>query len=125
MRAVSENPEAASLMGVSVNHIIRSTFVMGSALAAVAGTLFGMYYGSVNFHDGYLAGIKAFTAAVFGGIGSIPGAMIGGILLGIFEGLSAGYLSSEWKDVFAFLLLGLVLIFKPSGLLGDPAPDKV
>ena len=84
-----------------------------------------MYYGSINFHDGYLAGLKAFTAAVFGGIGSVPGAMIGGILLGVFEGLGAGYISSEWKDVFAFLLLGAVLIFKPSGILGEPLPDKV
>ena len=125
MRACAEDPEAARLMGVSVDQVIRVTFVLGSALAAVAGALFGMYYGSVNFHDGYLAGLKAFTAAVFGGIGSIPGAMIGGILLGIFEGLGAGYLSSEWKDVFAFLLLGAVLIFRPSGLLGENLPEKV
>ena len=125
MRATSENPEAAHLMGISVNQIIRVTFVLGSALAAMGGSLFGLYYGSVNFHDGYLAGLKAFTAAVFGGIGSIPGAMLGGILLGVFEGLGAGYLSSEWKDVFAFLLLGAVLIFKPSGILGENLPDKV
>jgi branched-chain amino acid transport system permease protein len=125
MRACSENFEAAHLMGISVNKVIRATFVLGSALAAVGGALFGMYYGSVNFHDGYLAGLKAFTAAVFGGIGSIPGAMVGGILLGVFEGLGAGYISSEWKDVFAFVLLGLVLIFKPSGLFGENLPDKV
>lgn len=125
MRATSENPEAAHLVGISVNRIIRVTFLLGSALAAVAGSLFGLYYGSVNFHDGYLAGLKAFTAAVFGGIGSIPGAMLGGILLGVFEGLGAGYLSSEWKDVFAFVLLGAVLIFKPSGILGENLPDKV
>lgn len=125
MRASAENPEAARLMGISVDVIIRITFVLGSALAAVAGMLFALYYGSINFHDGYLAGLKAFTAAVFGGIGSIPGAMIGGILLGIFEALGAGYISSEWKDVFAFILLGVVLIFKPSGLLGENLPDKV
>lgn len=125
MRATSENPEAAHLMGISVNGIIRATFVLGSALAAVGGSLFGLTYGSINFHDGYLAGLKAFTAAVFGGIGSIPGAMLGGILLGVFEGLGAGYLSSEWKDVFAFILLGAVLIFKPSGILGEKLPDKV
>jgi branched-chain amino acid transport system permease protein len=125
MRATAENTEAASLMGISVDRIIRMTFIIGSALAAVGGALFGMYYGSINFHDGYIAGLKAFTAAVFGGIGSIPGAMLGGILLGVFEGLGAGYLSSEWKDVFAFLLLGGVLIFKPSGLLGENLPDKV
>ena len=125
MRASAENPEAAHLMGISVNKIVRTTFVLGSALAAVGGALFGIYYGSINFHDGYLAGLKAFTAAVFGGIGSIPGAMIGGILLGIFESLGAGYISSEWKDVFAFILLGVVLILKPSGILGENLPDKV
>ncbi|OIO36781.1 MAG: branched-chain amino acid ABC transporter permease [Candidatus Omnitrophica bacterium CG1_02_46_14] len=125
MRASAENPEAAQLVGISVNRIIRVTFMMGSSLAAVGGALFGMYYGSINFHDGYLAGLKAFTAAVFGGIGSIPGAMVGGALLGIFEGLGAGYISSEWKDVFAFILLGIVLICKPSGLFGENLPDKV
>ncbi len=125
MRATSENPEAAQLVGISINRIIRATFVLGSALAAVGGTLFALNYGSINFHDGYLAGLKAFTAAVFGGIGSIPGAMIGGILLGVFEGLGAGYISSEWKDVFAFVLLIGVLIFKPSGIMGENVPDKV
>ena len=99
--------------------------MLGSALAAVAGALFSMNYGSVNFHDGYLAGLKAFTAAVFGGIGSIPGAMIGGLLLGVFEGLGAGYISSQWKDVFAFVLLVTVLILKPSGILGENIPEKV
>ena len=84
-----------------------------------------MNYGSINFHDGYLAGIKAFTAAVLGGIGSIPGAMIGGIFLGIFEGFGAGYISSEWKDVFAFGLLIAFLLFRPSGILGENIPDKV
>ncbi len=125
LRALAQDPDTARLMGVSVDSMIRLTFVLGSALAAVGGALFGMYYGSVNFHDGYLAGLKAFTAAVFGGIGSIPGAMIGGILLGIFEAMGAGYLSAEWKDVFAFVLLGAVLIFKPSGLLGENVPEKV
>ena len=125
MRASSENMDAALLMGISVNRVIRATFAIGSALAAVGGALFCMYYGSVNFHDGYLAGLKAFTAAVFGGIGSIPGAMLGGVLLGVFEGLGAGYISSEWKDVFAFLLLGAVLIFKPSGIMGENLPEKV
>lgn len=125
MRACAENTEAASLMGISPDGVIRNTFMLGSALAAVGGTLFAMNYGSINFHDGYLAGLKAFTAAVFGGIGSIPGAMLGGILLGIFEGLAAGYLSSEWKDVFAFGLLVSVLIFRPSGILGENLPEKV
>lgn len=125
MRATSENRDAARLMGISTDHMIRVTFVMGSAFAAVAGSLFAMYYGSINFHDGYLLGLKAFTAAVFGGIGNIPGAMLGGILLGIFESLGAGYISSEWKDVFAFIILGIVLICKPSGILGEKAVDKV
>ena len=125
MRAVAENPEAASLMGISVDRVVRSTFMVGSGLAAMGGTLFAMNYGSLNFHDGYLAGIKAFTAAVFGGIGSIPGAMIGGILLGVFEGFCAGYISSEWKDVFAFGLLVALLLFRPSGILGENAPEKV
>ncbi len=125
MRAVSENPEAAQLVGISPNRIIAATFILGSALAAVGGSLFALNYGSINFHDGYLAGLKAFTAAVFGGIGSIPGAMVGGILLGVFEGLGAGYISSEWKDVFAFLLLGAVLIFKPSGIMGNNVSEKV
>ena len=125
MRASAENAEAASLMGIPVSGVIRVTFVIGSALAAVGGTLFAMNYGSINFHDGYLAGIKAFTAAVFGGIGSIPGAMIGGLLLGVFEGLGAGYISSEWKDVFAFVLLIAVLLVRPSGILGENVPEKV
>ncbi|MBI3316032.1 MAG: branched-chain amino acid ABC transporter permease [Candidatus Omnitrophica bacterium] len=125
MRALAEDPEAACLMGISVDRVIRVTFILGSALASVAGVLFALYYGSVNFHDGYLAGLKAFTAAVFGGIGSIPGAMLGGVLLGVFEGLGAGYISSQWKDVFAFLLLVAVLISKPSGLLGENIPEKV
>ncbi|MBI4352859.1 MAG: branched-chain amino acid ABC transporter permease [Candidatus Omnitrophica bacterium] len=125
MRACAENFEAANLMGISADRIIRVTFVMGSALAAVAGGLFGVYYGSINFHDGYLAGLKAFTAAVFGGIGSIPGAMVGGVLLGVLEGLGAAYLSSEWKDVFAFVILIAILLFKPSGILGENLPEKV
>lgn len=125
MRACAEDTQTASLMGVSPDAVIRNTFMLGSALAAVGGMLFAMNYGSINFHDGYLAGLKAFTAAVFGGIGSIPGAMLGGILLGVFEGLAAGYLSSEWKDVFAFGLLVSVLIFRPSGILGENLPEKV
>lgn len=125
MRATAENPEAARLIGIADDGVIRTTFMLGSGLAAVAGALFGLYYGSVNFHDGYLAGLKAFTAAVFGGIGSVPGAMLGGILLGVFEGLGSAYVSSQWKDVFAFVLLGLVLILRPSGLLGENLPEKV
>ena len=104
---------------------ITIAFVLGSALAGAGGVMFGMYYNTINFHDGYLAGIKAFTAAVLGGIGNIPGAMVGGILLGIFEGLGAGYLSSEWKNVFAFFILILILLFRPSGLFGSRGVKKV
>jgi branched-chain amino acid transport system permease protein len=125
MRATAEDRDAASLMGISPDRVVRATFVIGSALAAVGGTLFAMNYGSINFHDGYLAGLKAFTAAVFGGIGSVPGAMLGGVLLGVFEGFGAGYISSQWKDVFAFVLLIAVLLFKPSGMLGDDSKEKV
>ncbi len=125
MRATAENTEAAYLMGISVNRVIRSTFILGSALAAVGGSLFAMNYGSLNFHDGYMAGLKAFTAAVFGGIGSIPGAMVGGVLLGVIEGFGSGYLSSEWKDVFAFVILVVVLLCKPSGIMGDNVSEKV
>jgi branched-subunit amino acid ABC-type transport system permease component len=124
-KALAENPDAARLMGISVDRMIQLTFMLGSSLAAVAGALFGLSYGSVNFHEGYLLGLKAFTAAVLGGIGSIPGAMLGGILLGVFEGLGAGYISSEWKDVFAFVLLGVILICKPSGIMGENIPEKV
>ena len=125
LRACAENPEAAGLVGIPVGHAISATFVLGSMLASVAGSLFGMYYGSISFHDGYLAGLKAFTAAVLGGIGSIPGAMLGGIVLGLVEGFGAGYISSGWKDVFAFILLGVILVFRPSGLLGENLPEKV
>ncbi len=125
MRACSGDAEAAQLVGIDINPMIRKTFMLGSVLASIGGALFAMYYGSINFHDGYLAGLKAFTAAVLGGIGSVPGAMLGGILLGVLEGLAAGYISSEWKDVVAFLLLGVVLIFKPSGIMGENLPDKV
>lgn len=124
MRALADDREAASLVGIDTNRIISFAFVIGSALAGAGGVMFGMYYNTINFHDGYLAGLKAFTAAVFGGIGNIPGAMIGGLLLGILEGIGAGYLSSEWKNVFAFLILILILLFRPSGLLGSRVVKK-
>jgi branched-chain amino acid transport system permease protein len=118
MRATAQDKQMASLVGIDVNRVISVTFLIGSALAAVAGVMVGMYYGLINFYIGYIAGIKAFTAAVLGGIGSIPGAMLGGVLLGLIESLGAGYISSEYKDVFAFAILVLVLIFRPTGLLG-------
>jgi branched-chain amino acid transport system permease protein len=125
MRAVADDKEAASLMGININKIIATAFMIGSGLAGAGGVMFGMYYNTINFHDGYLAGLKAFAAAVFGGIGHIPGAMIGGILIGILEGLGAGYLSSQWKNVFAFFILILILLFRPSGLFGSKGIKKV
>jgi len=125
MRATSQDSRMASLVGINVNNVIAVTFVIGSILAAAAGVMVAMYYGSVNFFIGYSAGIKAFTAAVLGGIGNIPGAMLGGLLLGLVEGLGASYISSEYKDVFAFIILILVLIFRPTGLLGERVGDKV
>jgi branched-chain amino acid transport system permease protein len=125
MRCTAQDPVMASLVGVSVNRVIALTFFIGSCLAAVAGLLVAMYYGKVNYLVGYVAGLKAFTAAVLGGIGNIPGAMLGGILLGITESLAAGYIGGEYKDVVAFVVLVLVLILKPSGLLGTRVPDKV
>lgn len=125
MRALADDREGANLVGINSNKIISVTFLIGSALAGAGGVMFGMYYNTINFHDGYLAGLKAFTAAVLGGIGNIPGAMIGGVLIGVLEGLGAGYLSSEWKNVFAFFILILILLFRPSGLLGTRVIKKV
>jgi branched-chain amino acid transport system permease protein len=124
MRATADDRLAATLMGIDPNRTIAAAFLIGSFLAAAGGVLFGLYYGTVNFHDGYLVGLKAFTAAVLGGIGNIPGAMLGGLLIGLVEGLGAGYLSSEWKNVFAFLVLILVLLIKPTGLLGEKMPER-
>lgn len=124
MRATAQDPRACLLVGIPVNRIIAATFVIGSALAAVGGMLFGLYYNTLNFHDGYLTGLKAFTAAVLGGIGNIPGAMVGGIILGILEGLGAGYLSSQWKNVFALVVLVGILLFRPTGLLGERVADR-
>jgi len=124
MRATADDRVAALLMGINPNRTIAAAFIIGSFLAAIGGVLFGMYYGTINFHDGYLVGLKAFTAAVLGGIGNIPGAVLGGILIGLVEGLGAGYLSSEWKNVFAFLVLILVLLFRPHGLLGERMPER-
>jgi branched-chain amino acid transport system permease protein len=124
MRATAQDPTACVLLGIPVDRIIAVTFVIGSALAAMGGLLFGLYYNTINFHDGYLTGMKAFTAAVLGGIGNIPGAMVGGLVLGVLEGLGAGYLSAQWKSVFAFVVLVLLLLFKPTGLLGERVADR-
>ena len=124
MRATAQDLTACTLLGIPVDHIISVTFMIGSSLAAVGGMLFGLHYGTINFHDGYMTGIKAFTAAVLGGIGNIPGAMVGGLVLGLLEGLSAGYLSSQWKNVFTFLILVTLLLFKPTGLLGERVAER-
>ncbi|OED44804.1 branched-chain amino acid ABC transporter permease LivH [Endozoicomonas sp. (ex Bugula neritina AB1)] len=124
-RACAEDLKMAGLLGINTNRVISMTFVIGAALAAVAGVLLGMYYGVVNPYIGFMAGLKAFTAAVLGGIGSIPGAVLGGLVLGITEALTAGYFSSEYKDVVAFSLLILILLFKPTGILGKPEVEKV
>jgi len=124
-RACEQDRMMASLVGIDVDRTISLTFVLGAALAAVAGVLVTLYYGVIDFFIGFLAGIKAFTAAVLGGIGSIPGAMLGGLLIGMIEAFWSGYFSIEYKDVAAFSILVLVLIFRPTGLLGRPEVEKV
>jgi len=124
-RAVAEDIKMANLLGINTNRVISVTFVIGAALAAVAGLLLGLYYGVANPHIGFIAGLKAFTAAVLGGIGSIPGAMLGGIILGLTESLTSAYISAEWKDAVSFSLLVLILLFKPTGLLGKQEVEKV
>ena len=118
IKATSTDPYMAQLLGINVDTVISTTFMVGSFLAACAGVMIGLYYGTINFTLGYLGGMKAFTAAVLGGIGNVPGAMAGGLLLGVIEALGAGYFSTEYKDVYAFFILIAVLIFRPSGLLG-------
>jgi branched-chain amino acid transport system permease protein len=125
MRATSQDRVMAGLVGININQVISVTFMIGSALAAVAGVMVTLYYGVVHFFMGYLAGIKAFTAAVLGGIGSIPGAVLGGLLLGLIENFGASYLSSVYKDAFAFIVLIITLIIRPAGLLGQKSVDKV
>ena len=124
-RACAEDLKMANLLGINTNNIIALTFVIGATLAAVAAVLLGLQYGVINPHIGFLAGIKAFTAAVLGGIGSIPGAMLGGVLLGLAETFAAAYISSQYKDIVAFSLLILILLFRPTGLLGKPEVEKV
>ena len=124
-RACEQDRRMAALLGVNVDRTISLTFVMGAALAAVAGLMFMLLYGVIDFYIGFLAGIKAFTAAVLGGIGSLPGAMLGGLLIGLIEVFWSGYFTVEYKDVAAFSILAIVLIFLPSGLLGRPEVEKV
>ena len=124
-RACEQDQKMAALLGVNVDRTISLTFVMGAALAAVAGFMFLLLYGVIDFYIGFLAGVKAFTAAVLGGIGSLPGAMLGGLLIGLIEVFWSGYFTIEYKDVAAFSILAIVLIFMPSGLLGKPEVEKV
>ena len=132
MRATSENPPIAQLMGVNINQIISATFVIGSALAAVAGLMVSANYSIAHYYMGFMLGLKAFTAAVLGGIGNLAGAMLGGLLLGIIEALGAGYigdltggfLGSHYQDIFAFAVLILVLLFRPSGIMGERVADR-
>lgn len=124
-RACEQDQKMAALLGVDVNRTISITFIIGAALASVAGLMFLIYYGVVNFHDGFVPGVKAFTAAVLGGIGSLPGAVLGGLLIGLIETLWSAYFSIDYKDVAAFSILAIVLIFLPQGLLGKPEVEKV
>jgi len=124
-RACSQDMQMAGLLGIDTNKVVSFTFVLGAMLAAVGGVLIAITIGKLNPFIGFIAGIKAFTAAVLGGIGSIPGAMLGGVLLGLAETFAAAYLSSQYKDIVAFLLLVLILLFRPTGLLGKPEVEKV
>jgi branched-chain amino acid transport system permease protein len=124
-RACEQDRKMAALLGIDVDKTISITFIMGAALAAVAGTLYLTYYGVIVFSDGFVPGVKAFTAAVLGGIGSLPGAVLGGLLIGLIEALWSAYFSIDYKDVAAFSILAIVLIFMPSGILGRPEVEKV
>jgi len=125
MRAVAQDAEVAGFMGVEANTVITLTFLIGSVLAAGAGIMVGLYYGIVDFFMGYIAGLKAFTAAVLGGIGNLRGAMLGGLLLGLAESFGAGFIGAQWRDVIAFVVLITVLVLRPGGLLGEQLPEKV
>jgi len=124
-RACEQDPKMAALVGIDVDRTISITFMIAAALAAVAGTLYLTFYGVVRFDDGFVPGVKAFTAAVLGGIGSLPGAVLGGLLIGLIETLWAEYVSSAYKDVAAFSILAIVMIFMPQGILGRPDVEKV
>jgi branched-chain amino acid transport system permease protein len=132
MRATEQSPDIAGLMGVDVNRVITFTFLLGSAIGAIAGVMVVLYYGIGHYFMGFMLGLKAFTAAVLGGIGNVPGAMLGGLLLGIIESMASGYigdltggvLGSNYRDIFAFLVLILVLVLRPSGLMGQRTGDR-
>ncbi len=125
MRAVALNPDVARLMGIDVDRIITFVFILGPGLGGIAGMIVALYYGSFDFTLGWTFGLKAFIAAIMGGIGNIPGAMLGGMFLGIIETLASGYISPQWKDVIAYVILILILMFRPTGLLGERLAEKV
>ncbi len=125
VRAVAIDQGAAKLMGIDVNRIISLVFLIGPALGGAAGVMVGLFYGQIKYDMGLSYGLKAFTAAILGGIGNIPGAMLGGIILGVIEAMGAAYLSIAWKDAFAFFVLILILIFRPTGILGERVADKI
>ncbi len=125
IRAVAIDQDAAKLMGIDVNRIISLVFLIGPALGGAAGVMVGLFYGQITYDMGFSFGLKAFTAAILGGIGNIPGAMLGGILLGLIEALGAAYISIAWKDAIAFCVLILILIFRPTGILGERVADKI
>ncbi|MGH7042468.1 MAG: branched-chain amino acid ABC transporter permease [Acetobacteraceae bacterium] len=124
MRAAAQDPEAARMMGVDVDKVVITAFFLGSALAGAGALIFGLYYDFTSFLIGYTAGLRAFTAAVLGGIGNVPGAMLGGVLIGLIEALGGQFIAVKWTDVIVFGILVLVLVFKPTGLLGTMAPSK-
>jgi branched-chain amino acid transport system permease protein len=125
VRAVAIDQGAARLMGIDVDKVIMIVFLIGPALGGSAGLMVGLYYGQINFTMGWIYGLKAFTAAIMGGIGNIPGAMVGGILLGVIEAMGAAYISIAWKDAIAFCVLILILIVRPTGLLGERVAEKI
>jgi branched-chain amino acid transport system permease protein len=124
MRATAQDPEAARMMGVEVDKVIMMAFFLGSALAGAGGLIFGLYYNFTSFIIGFTAGLRAFTAAVLGGIGNVPGAMVGGVLIGLIEAMGGQFIATAWTDVIIFSILVLVLVFKPAGLFGRVAPNK-
>ncbi|MFP4476061.1 MAG: branched-chain amino acid ABC transporter permease [Desulfatibacillaceae bacterium] len=125
IRAAAIDQDAARLMGINVDRVIMLVFFIGPALGGAAGVMVGLYYGQINFNMGWIYGLKAFTAAILGGIGNIPGAMVGGLLLGVIEALGAAYISIAWKDAIAFFVLILILIIRPTGLLGERVAEKI
>jgi branched-chain amino acid transport system permease protein len=124
MRATAQDPEAARMMGIEVDQVIMTAFFLGAALAGAGGMIFGLYYNYTSFLIGFSAGLRAFTAAVLGGIGNVPGAMLGGLLIGLIEAFSGAFIATAWTDVIIFSLLVLILVFRPAGLLGRVAPNK-